>query len=70
MSTELITDDEDNIDDREIIRAKWVMDGAATLPEAAEKLRARAAELDELHKQGWRLGSPVEDDYGYLIQPG
>jgi len=54
----------------EIIRAKWTMDGAATLPEAAAKLREKAAELDRMHAEGWRLEGPVEDDYGSIYGPG
>ena len=52
-----------------IIRAKWVMDDAATLPEAAAKLREFAAELDRLHAEGWTLDQPIEDDYGFLVPP-
>lgn len=52
-----------------IIRAKWAMDDAATLPEAAAKLREFADNLDRLHGAGWKLRQPVEDDYGFLIPP-
>jgi hypothetical protein len=54
----------------EIIRAKWTMDGAATLPEAAAKLREKATEIDALHAEGYRLAWPVDDDYGHLLAPG
>ena len=56
-------------DGPEIIRAKWAMDGAATLAEAAARLRERAAELDQLHADGWTLQQPVEDDCGFLVAP-
>jgi hypothetical protein len=53
----------------EIIRAKWIMDDAATLPEAAAKVRAFADELDRMHAEGWRLEQPVQDDYGFVVRP-
>lgn len=52
-----------------IVRAKWRMDGAATLPEAAAKLREFADELDRMHTAGYALTGPVEDDYGLLVRP-
>lgn len=51
------------------VRGKWLMDGAADLAEAAAKLRDYADYLDALAVRGWRLASPVDDDYGYLVDP-
>jgi hypothetical protein len=69
--TEQITDidvtDEDEAPN--IIRAKWTIDGATTLAEAAAKLRQFADELDQKHAEGWTLEQPVEDDYGFLVPP-
>jgi hypothetical protein len=53
----------------EPIRAKWTMDGAKTLAEAAAMLRARADEFDKLHLEGWTLENPVDDDWGFLVPP-
>ena len=53
-----------------IIRAKWAIDGAATLEEAAVKAEAFAERLRGLHAQGWTLAQPVEDDYGFIEKPG
>jgi hypothetical protein len=50
-----------------IIRAKWLMDGAATLMEAAELLEGFAARLRRLSDLGWTLSEPIRDDYGFLI---
>ena len=61
--------DEDELDDDEIIRAKWVMDGASTLPEAAAQLREYADQLDRLHGEGFRLRGKIDDDYGYICKP-
>lgn len=47
-------------------RCKWVADGATTIAEMAEKLRAEADWLDAMERSGWVLVSPVEDDYGQL----
>ena len=52
-----------------VIRAKWLMDGATTLAEAATKLREYANELDQLARDGWTLEQPIEDDYGFLVAP-
>lgn len=54
---------------RQIIRAKWVMDGAETLSEASARLRGFADWLDEAASAGWELDSEVDDDYGFLAVP-
>lgn len=51
------------------IRAKWLMDGATTLAEAALGLETFAAHLREIHEKGWTLAGPVQDDYGFLVSP-
>ena len=60
--------DIEETDGEESIRAKWLMDGATTLTEAAQQLRAYADDLLQLEKQGWQLIGPVEDDYGWISQ--
>ena len=52
------------------VRAKWTMDGATTLAEAAARFRERADELDQLARRGFELEQAVQDDYGFLIRPG
>lgn len=59
----------DAAENADVLRSKWLMDGAETLTEAAERLEAEAARLRGLHAQGWRLEGPIEDDYGTLIAP-
>jgi hypothetical protein len=51
------------------IRAKWTMDGATTLAEAAQRFRERAEELDQLAQAGFELDQPVCDDYAIVIRP-
>jgi len=51
------------------LRAKWTMDGAETLAEAARQVRGFAEEIDELAREGFALGGPVQDDYAFLIRP-
>jgi hypothetical protein len=58
-------DIDDEEDDR-IIRAKWTIDGARTLEEAAVKLERFAAYLREIRAEGWELRRVVDDDYGFL----
>ncbi|GAA4288617.1 hypothetical protein [Georgenia daeguensis] len=66
------TDDDDELDelgeDRDLIRAKWSMDGARTLSDAAAKLEALAQELRDLEESGWQLTEPVADDVGIIEQ--
>jgi hypothetical protein len=60
---------DDEIDDEsssETVRAKWAMDGATTLSEAAAKLVEFADELKKLEADGWQLAAPVNDDYGFI----
>lgn len=51
------------------LRAKWTMDGASTLAEAAKQVRAFAEEIEDLAREGFELRAPVEDDYAFLIRP-
>ncbi|HEV8536414.1 MAG TPA: hypothetical protein VGR87_11980 [Candidatus Limnocylindria bacterium] len=51
------------------IRGKWARDGAATLSEAARKLRDYAHELEHMRASGLELSAPVDDDYG-VVRPG
>lgn len=60
-------EDEEEVLD-EVVRAKWAMDGAATLSEAADQLRGFASYLEKLESEGWQLTHPVEDDYGFIRQ--
>ena len=68
-------EDEDAADDeyrsgvRSTVRAKWSMDGAATLTEAAELLRGHADYLLAMERDGWQLTEPVRDDYGFIRRP-
>ena len=67
---ELFADDEesDDADGDDVIRARWVMDGARTLSQAARKLEVFAQELRELEESGWQLTAPIEDDHGSIRQ--
>lgn len=47
------------------IKGKWCMDGAATLNEAAEKLRAYADDLDQMKEDGYELDGGIGDDWGF-----
>lgn len=53
----------------DVIRGKWLMDDAATLEEAADRLESYARWLRDLHAAGWTLTEPVRDDYGFLVDP-
>lgn len=73
MAEDLVSqnDDEDelfDLEDSKIVRAKWAMDDATTLSEAAAKVEAFAAYLRDLESEGWQLIGPVEDDYGFIKQ--
>lgn len=45
------------------------MDGAADLVQAALLLRGYADYLEDLAFHGWTLAGPIEDDYGFLVDP-
>jgi hypothetical protein len=62
-------DEEDEEPDDEIVRAKWTIDGAATLAEAAQKAHAFGDWLQSLHDEGYVLSQPVSDDYGFYSKP-
>jgi len=51
------------------LRAKWTMDGASTLAEAAAMFRREADELERLAAAGFELDQPVADDYAIVIRP-
>lgn len=53
-----------------VLRAKWTMDGATTLAEAAARFRERADEMDDLARAGFELEQPVNDDYAFIGRPG
>ena len=57
------------VQDPEPLRAKWAMDGAETLAEAAAMLRAEADRIEQLGKDGWTLEGPIDDDWGFLVPP-
>lgn len=48
------------------IRGKWLMDGATTLDEAAERLESYAAQLREMAADGIELVDEITDDYGTI----
>jgi len=70
LDDELFADDEESDDDGsdDVVRARWVMDGARTLEQAARKLEAFAQELRELEDSGWQLTAPIENDHGVIRQ--
>lgn len=57
-------------EDEATLRGRWLMDGATTLTEAAQKLRAFADALVWLEEHGWELDCPVEDDYVCIFSKG
>ena len=48
------------------LRAKWCMDDATSIEEAAQALEAYAAYVRGLSKDGWYAGTDCEDDYFHL----
>lgn len=70
FSLDSILEDDDEFDEcTDALRAKWCMDGATTLLECAEKLRAFADYVEGLHEAGAVLVGPVEDDYALYRSP-
>lgn len=52
-----------------VVRAKWTIDGAATLAEAVVKAKEFVAYLEALEREGYRLTQVIDDDYGFLLPP-
>jgi hypothetical protein len=53
-------------EEEEIIRGKWILDGAASIQNAIELIDSFKAYLETLRDEGYELTHPIEDDYGYL----
>lgn len=54
--------------DTEILRAKWMFDGAKTLDEVITCLEKQIEYIKALQEDGWELTGPVDDDYGFMKQ--
>jgi hypothetical protein len=52
-----------------IIRAKWSIDGAKSLQEAARYLREFAYEVQRYHDAGYQLRGAIGEDYGFIFHP-
>ena len=52
------------------IRARWTMDGAKTLVEAAGRFRERAATLEGLSRAGFELDQPAHNGFAIAVRPG
>jgi len=52
------------------IRARWTMDGARTLAEAAQRFRDRADNLEQLARAGFELDQPADSGFAIAIRPG
>ena len=48
------------------VRAKWCMDGATSIEQAAQMLEAHAAYVRGLSKNGWYADGPCHDDHFWL----
>ena len=53
----------------QVVRGKWIMDGAMTLEDAADMLRNYADYLETLHFNGFVLREGITDDYGFAYLP-
>lgn len=63
-----VANDEVGIVRESTVRAKWTIDGAETLSEAAEQLESKADWLREIQEDGWRLREEIYDDYGFIVK--
>lgn len=62
-------DEYDLIDSRLLVRAKWTLDGAASIDQIIEKLRNEIRYYETLRESGWELVQAIDDDYGWLRHP-
>lgn len=61
-------DEEDEIDNSPSIRAKWTLDGCATIDEIIERLKDQIEHYKQLKEDGWELRDKIDDDWGFLIK--
>jgi hypothetical protein len=60
--------EEEDDEDYEIIRAKWMFDGASTLDEVIAKLERHIEYIKSLKAEGYELTNTIDDDYGFIRQ--
>jgi hypothetical protein len=60
--------EEEDEEDYEIIRAKWMFDGASTLDEVIVKLERHIEYIKSLKEEGYELTNTIDDDYGFIRQ--
>lgn len=63
---ELEREEEEEEEEPYIIRAKWSLDGCATIDEIIERLKQQIEEYKQLKEEGWELKEKIDDDYGFL----
>ena len=51
-----------------LIRFKWLGDGASSIDDIIERLKAEISWYTKLKYDGWELQAPIVDDYGYLVK--
>jgi len=62
-------DEEQDDLDEYLMRARWMMDGATTIEEMAQKLEQKAELLRHMDEEGWELKyDEVQNDYAHLIE--
>ena len=59
---------DEECEDHITIRAKWCIDGCATLEECARVLEMFANNLRQMESDGWQLLQPIQDDYGFVYK--
>jgi hypothetical protein len=70
LDDEYEDDDYDEENDDEFFAVKWIADGATTLAEAADLVRAFADELQELHTQGYVLrDGEIDNGMAHYYKP-
>merc|ERR1712216_287669 len=56
--------------DEAILSGKNIMDGCRSLPEAAQRLRKHALELEKMSSACWELNSAVRGDRAFMSATG
>jgi len=56
-------------EDDYLMRARWMMDGATSVEEMAQRLEKKAELLRHMDEEGWELeDDEVQDDYAHLVE--
>jgi len=58
----------EDAEDEEIVRGKWILEGASSMTQMIDNLENFIEYMKQLRASGFELAYTIEDDYGYLVK--